>query len=378
MRIGIVAGEASGDILAAGLIKAIKQQHPDAQFEGIAGPLMIEQGCVARYDMERLSVMGLVEVLGRYRELLGIRNQLAQHFIDNPPDLFVGVDAPDFNLGLEKQLKARGIATIHYVSPSVWAWRQGRVKKIAQSVNKILTLFPFEAKFYQQHNVPVTFVGHTLADMIPMHSDTALARQALALPDSKRIVALLPGSRTSEVSRLAETFILTAQRCLAAETDLHFVTPLVNQSTREIFESALAEHAPDLPITLVEGRSREAMAAADAILLASGTATLEALLLKKPMVIAYKVNWITAFLARRLLKVESVSLPNNLAGRKVVEEYLQARATPELLAPALLQYLQNPHQAEALVHLFDDIHRQLRRGADQQAAQAVLEMIDAK
>jgi len=378
MRIGIVAGEASGDILAAGLIKEIRQRYPDAQFEGIAGPLMIEQGCLARYDMERLSVMGLVEVLGRYRELLGIRNQLAQHFIDNPPDLFVGVDAPDFNLGLEKQLKAQGIPTVHYVSPSVWAWRQGRVKKIAQSVDKILTLFPFEAKFYQQHNVAVTFVGHTLADMIPMHSNVALARQALALPEGKRIVALLPGSRVSEVSRLAETFIRTAQGCLAEEPDLHFVTPLINLSTRDIFEGALAEYAPQLPITLVEGRSRDVMAAADVVLLASGTATLEALLLKKPMVIAYKVNWITAFLARRLLKVENVSLPNNLAGRKVVEEYLQERATPELLTPALLQYLQHPHQSEALVHIFEDIHCQLRRGADQQAAQALLEMIDAR
>lgn len=377
MRIGIVAGEASGDILAAGLIQAIKQQHPTAQFEGIAGPLMIEQGCEALYDMERLSVMGIVEVLGRYRELLGIRNQLAQHFIDNPPDLFVGVDAPDFNLGLARQLKAAGIPAAHYVSPSVWAWRQGRVKKIAASVDHILTLFPFEAKFYAEHNVPVTFVGHTLADMIPMSPDVEAARETLQLPEDKRIVALLPGSRSSEVSRLAEPFILSAQRCLAEQPDLHFVTPLINENTRKLFVTALERLAPELPITLVDGRSREVMAAAEVVMLASGTATLEALLLKKPMVIAYKVNWLTAFIARRLLKVDSVSLPNNLAGRTVVEEYLQERATPDLLAPALLQYLQHPHQAEALVHIFDDIHRQLRKGADQQAAKALLEMINA-
>ncbi len=378
MRIGIVAGEASGDILAAGLIQAIKQRYPQAQFEGIAGPLMIEQGCEALYDMERLSVMGIVEVLGRYRELLGIRNRVAKHFINNPPDLFVGVDAPDFNLGLEKRLKQQGIPTAHYVSPSIWAWRQGRVKKIAQSVDMMLTLFPFEAKFYQQHQVPVTFVGHTLADRIPMIPDVTAARRALLLPDNKRIVALLPGSRGSEVSRLAEPFIRTAQQCLSAEPDLHFVVPLINQSTRTLFESALAQYAADLPVTLVDGRSREVMAAADVVLLASGTATLEALLLKKPMVIAYKVNWLTAFLARRLLQVESVSLPNNLAGRKVVEEYLQERAIPELLAPAVLQYLQNPHQSEAIIHIFEDIHRELRNGADNKAAEALLEMIDAK
>lgn len=377
MRIGIVAGEASGDILAAGLIKAIKKIHPDAQFEGIAGPLMVEHGCQVLHDMERLSVMGIVEVLGRYRELVGIRNHVAQHFIDNPPDVFVGVDAPDFNLGLEKRLKEHGIPTVHYVSPSVWAWRQGRVKKIASSVDKILTLFPFEAKFYENHDVPVTFIGHTLADMIPMTPDVNAARQALALPTDKRIVALLPGSRESEVTRLSATFIETAQRCLAKQPDLHFVTPLINSHTRQIFEKILSSHAPDLPITIIDGRSREVMCAADVILLASGTATLEALLLKKPMVVSYKVNWLTAFIARRLLKVDSVSLPNNLAGRKVVEELLQERAQPELLAPALLQYLENPHQAEALVHIFDDIHLKLRKGADEQAAKAVLEMINA-
>ncbi len=377
MRIGIVAGEASGDILAAGLIQAIKQRYPQAQFEGIAGPLMIEQGCEALYDMERLSVMGIVEVLGRYRELLGIRNRVAKHFIDNPPDLFVGIDAPDFNLGLEKRLKQQGIPTAHYVSPSIWAWRQGRVKKIAQSVDMMLTLFPFEAKFYQQHQVPVTFVGHTLADRIPMIPNVAAARRALSLPDNKRIVALLPGSRGSEVSRLAEPFIRTAQRCLSAEPGLHFVVPLINQSTRALFESTLAQCAAELPVTIIDGRSREVMTAADVVLLASGTATLEALLLKKPMVVAYKVNWLTAFLARRLLQVESVSLPNNLAGRKVVEEYLQERAIPELLAPAVLQYLQNPHQSEAVIHIFEDIHRELRNGADSKAAEALLEMMDA-
>jgi len=376
MRIGIVAGETSGDILAAGLIKAIKQRHPEAVFEGIAGPLMIEQGARALYDMERLSVMGIIEVLGRYRELLGIRQQLARYFTDNPPDLFIGVDAPDFNLGLEKRLKQHSIPTVHYVSPSVWAWRQKRVLKIAESVDLILTLFPFEAQFYQQHQVPVRFVGHTLADQIPLNVDVCGAREALGLPTQGRIMALLPGSRGSEVSRLAALFIETAKLCLAQYPDLQFVVPLVNDSTKALFQTALDEHGRDLPVTLVDGRSREVMAAADLVLLASGTATLEALLLKKPMVVAYKLNWLTAFLARRLLKVKSVSLPNNLAGRVVVQEYLQEHASPENIAPALLRYLDHPEQAETLSQVFDNIHRQLRQGADQQAAQAVLELID--
>lgn len=375
MRIGLVVGEASGDLLAANLMRAIRQRHPEAQFEGVAGPEMIAEGCHALFPAERLSVMGFSEVLGRLGELLRIRKQLYTRFVNTPPDVFIGVDAPDFNLALERKLKAAGIPTIHYVSPSVWAWRQYRVKKIARSIDMMLTLFPFEADFYREHQVPVHFVGHPLADMIPLQCDSAPARQALGLAPEGRVVALLPGSRVSEVARLAPVFLETARRCTEAVPGLRFVVPMVNEQTEQVLRCAQAAICPALPLTVIRGRSREVMAAADVILLASGTAALEAMLLKRPMVVSYRVSAFTAFLARRLLKVPYVSLPNLLARQPLIKELLQEDAVAEKLAPALLELLQNPVLSGQLQQAFTDIHLALRQDAGSRAAEAVLELV---
>jgi len=374
MRFGIVAGEASGDLLGAGLIAAIKQRHPDAVFEGIAGPQMIAAGAVSLYPMERLSVMGLVEVLGRYRELIGIRRRLAEHFLANPPDVFIGIDAPDFNLGLERRLREAGIKTAHYVSPSVWAWRQRRVKKIARSTDLMLTLFPFEASFYEQHHVPVRFVGHHLADTIPLEVDKSVARRALDLPATGEILALLPGSRSSELRYLAADFIGAARWLCARRPGLTVVAPLVNAERRAQFEAVLAEQDAPPSLILVDGHSREVMAAADVVLLASGTAALEAMLLKRPMVVAYRLAALTYWLVKRMIKVDKVSLPNLLAGEHLVPELIQHDATPERLGAAVLSYLENPQAAAAVNVRFDEIHRDLRRNASEQAAEAILQL----
>lgn len=379
LRFGIVAGEASGDLLGAGLIAAIKQRYPEAVFEGIAGPQMIAAGADSLFPMDRLSVMGIVEVLGRYRELLGIRRQLAIYFKQNPPDAFIGIDAPDFTLGLEKQLRIAGIKTVHYVSPSVWAWRQGRVKKIAASTDLMLTLFPFEARFYQQYQVPVHFVGHPLADTVPLAVDKQAARQQLNLPTDTEILALLPGSRSNELHYLAQPFIETACWLQARRPGLGFVVPLANPERRIQFEQAMTEikaQGRELPrLTLVDGQSREVMAAADVVLLASGTAALEAMLLKRPMVVAYKLAPLTYWLARRLVKVENVSLPNLLANETLVPELIQHEATPENLGQKVLAYFENPAIMDDLNQRFTDIHRTLRQGASQQAADAILQKI---
>jgi len=382
LRFGIVAGEASGDLLGAGLITAIKQQHPDAIFEGIAGPQMIAAGASSFFPMDRLSVMGIVEVLGRYRELLGIRRQLATHFKQNPPDAFIGIDAPDFTLGLEKQLRIAGIKTVHYVSPSVWAWRQRRVKKIAASTDLMLTLFPFEASFYEKYQVPVRFVGHPLADTIPLVVDKQAARQQLGLSADADVLALLPGSRSNELHYLAQPFIETACWLHARRPTLEFVVPLSNNERRVQFEQAMAQvkaQGSDLPkLTLVDGQSREVMAAADVVLLASGTAALEAMLLKRPMVVAYKLAPLTYWLAKRLVKVENVSLPNLLANESLVPELIQHEATPENLGQTLLDYFDNPATMEKLNHRFDDIHQTLRQDASKQAADAILNLLAQK
>jgi lipid-A-disaccharide synthase len=374
IRIGIVAGETSGDLLGAGLINAIRRRYPDAVFEGIAGPKMIAAGCSAIYPAEKLAVMGFVEVLRHLRELLAIRAHLFNHFTANPPDLYIGIDAPDFNLALERRLKEAGISAMHYVSPSVWAWRRGRLKKIGHSVDRMLTLFPFEAELYRQHNIPVTFVGHPLADQIPLEIDRQAVRQQLGLPDGKRVIALLPGSRRSEMRFLGADFIRAAHWLSRQHSDLHFVVPLVNTALRQMFEAFLREEGSDLPITLLDGHSHEAMAAADAVLLASGTATLEALLLKRPMVVAYRLAPVTYWLAKRLLRVPWYSLPNNLAGRKLVEEITQDEVTGENLGRALLELLDRP-AGEEQRRIYDEIHQQLRRDASERAADAVLAQI---
>lgn len=376
LRFGIVAGEASGDLLGASLIKAIKQQFPDSIFEGIAGPAMIEQGAKSLFPMDRLSVMGIVEVLGRYRELHGIRQKLAEHFKNNPPDVFIGIDAPDFNLGLEQRLHDANIKTVHYVSPSVWAWRQGRVKKIHKSTDLMLTLFPFEAEFYKEHHIPVSFVGHPLADIIPLQTDKISAREKLSIPLEGDVLALLPGSRSNELQYLGEVFLEAVKWLKKELPNLEVVIPLANKNRRQQFEEILKKTNDAPSLKLIDGQSREVMASADVILLASGTAALEAMLLKKPMVVAYKLSPITYWIAKWLVKVENVSLPNLLARETLVPEYIQHEATPENLGRAVLAYFKSTEKTEILHQRFNDIHQSLRQDASNKAADSVLSLID--
>ncbi len=383
LRIGIVAGEASGDILGADLMRAIKERHSDVSFEGVGGPLMIAQGFNSHWPMDRLSVMGFVEPLKRLPELLRMRSGLKKHFISNPPDLFLGIDSPDFTLNIELALRKVGVLTAHYVSPSVWAWRQGRVKKIAKAVDRMLTLFPFEAEFYHQHSVPVTFVGHPLADQFPVSPDElelqkAEARAALGFSAEDTIVALLPGSRGGEVRKLAIPFIETARWCLHQRKELKFVLPAANSGRKLQLQAILQEQAKGLPITLVDGQSQTVMAAADVVLMASGTTTLEALLLKKPMVVAYRFAGLTFAIVSRLVKSPYFSLPNLLAGEELIPEVLQDDVRPEMLGPLILERLQDKEKHALLVQRFTDIHQQIRLNASDRAADVLLKMIDKK
>jgi len=376
MRIALVAGEASGDILGAGLMRALKSRNPAIQFEGIGGPLMAAEGLLSRVPMERLSVMGLVEVLGRLRELLRIRRQLGDHWLASPPDVFIGIDAPDFNLGLEQRLRAGGIPTVHYVSPSVWAWREGRVKKIARAVDLILCLLPFEVPFYDRHRVDARFVGHTLADDIPLEPDVTAARTALGLAQDATYIALLPGSRGGEVERLGPLFLDAAEHCLRRSPQLQFLLPAANAARRAQIEQQLAGRK--LPLTLVDGRSREVMLASDAVLLASGTAALEGMLLKKPMVVAYRFAALSWAIISRLVKVRFVALPNLLADEELVPELLQHDATPDKLAASLLAQLEDEPRRAALQARFVQLHQQLRQNASARSAEAVLALIAAR
>ena len=369
IRVALVAGEASGDILGSGLMQAIKQRYPDAEFIGVGGARMEAEGLKSYFPMERLAVMGLVEVLGRLFELLGRRRQLARDLIAVQPDVFIGIDAPDFNLGLELKLRRAGIKTVHYVSPSVWAWRQKRVLKIREACDLMLTLFPFEAQFYDEQQVPVRFVGHPLADAIPQQADRAAAREALDLPQDEPVVALMPGSRGGEVARLGELFLEAAIRLRALRPGVRFLLPCATPERREQLEQMLAGR--DLPLTLLNGRSHEALAACDAVLIASGTATLEALLYKRPMVVAYRVAPLTYRILKRLVKSPYISLPNLLAERLLVPELIQDAATPEALAQAVAPLIDG---GQVQTEGFDVIHRALRRDASQSAADAVLKL----
>ncbi|PHN56638.1 lipid-A-disaccharide synthase [Pseudomonas viridiflava] len=370
LRIALVAGEASGDILGSDLMRAIKARHPDAEFIGVGGPLMEAQGMQSYFPMERLSVMGLVEVLGRLRELLARRKLLVQTLIDEKPDVFIGIDAPDFTLNIELQLRRAGIKTVHYVSPSVWAWRQKRVLKIREGCDLMLTLLPFEARFYEEKGVPVRFVGHPLADTIPLESDRAAARTELGLMGDGPVVALMPGSRGGEVGRLGALFFDAAERLLIQRPTMRFVLPCASPQRRTQIEELL--QGRDLPITLLDGRSHVALAACDAVLIASGTATLEALLYKRPMVVAYRMAPVTFWVLKRLVKSPYVSLPNLLAQRLLVPELLQDAATPEALAETLLPLID---EGQAQTQGFDEIHQTLRRDASNQAADAVLGLL---
>lgn len=372
MRIGIVAGEVSGDLLGAGLMRELKRLHGgDIRFEGIGGPHMQAEGCTSLYPMEWLSLIGF-EGLSRLPRILQVRRALVRRFLRDPPDLFIGVDVPDFNLALERRLRAAGICTVHYVSPTVWAWRRWRIHKIRRATSLMLTLFPFEARYYREHGVPVAFVGHPMADEIGARLSRRELRQRLGLPADGPIVALLPGSRLNELKRHADLFVRTAQWLHARYPQITFIAPFVDTDTRTIFELALERcAATGLPLMRREGRSREVMAAADLVLLASGTAALEAALLGRPMVVTYRVSWLSALLIRLFAHVRYYSLPNHLAGRELVPELMQDRATPENLGRALEYYLTHPRQARAMQRALGRIRRMLCCGADRRAALAV-------
>ncbi len=378
VRIAMVAGEASGDLLASHLMDALKERLPGARFFGIGGPRMEGRGFDAWWPAETLAVRGYVEVLKHYREIAGIRRQLKKRLLQDRPDVFIGVDAPDFNLGLETDLKARGIRTIHYVSPSIWAWRGGRIKKMQRAVSKVLALFPMEPPLYQKEGIPVAYVGHPMADTIPLTTDRLAVRERLGLPAAVPIFALLPGSRQSELQYMAATFVQTAK--LIRERHLPqaiFVVPLATRETRLMFEQAIYDQgAADVPFRLLFGHAQDALGAADVSLVASGTATLEAALIKRPLVVTYKMARGSYWLMKRMGYQPYVGLPNILAGRFVVPEILQDEATAENLAEALVKLYADKAGAAELEEVFTDIHLQLRQNTAQKAADAVIECLN--
>ncbi|MDO7083284.1 lipid-A-disaccharide synthase [Pseudocolwellia sp. AS88] len=371
--IGIVVGEHSGDTLGEGLIIALKRTYPNAKFVGIGGPKMINQGFESLFAMDELSVMGIVEVLGRLKRLLHVRKSVVQYFTDNKPDVFIGIDAPDFNLTLEEKLKQKGIKTVQYVSPSVWAWREKRIFKIARATHMVLSLLPFEKKFYDKHNVPCTFVGHSLADDIPLVSDKLVARDELNLPHDRKILALMPGSRGGELAKLVEPFLQSALKLAEKDKDLLFIAPMISQKRAEQFIALKNEIAPNLPVEIIINQTHKVMAASDCLLTASGTVTLEAALIKRPMVITYKFNFITYMLAKWLVKLKWFSLPNLLANETLVPELLQDEVVPEKIVPLLQKFL-NEDQS-GLNEKFMTIHQSLKQDASEKAAQAVIELI---
>ena len=376
VRIAIVAGEASGDLLASHSIEALRARLPNAQFFGIGGPKMVARGFDSWFPLESLAVRGYIEVLKHYREISGIRSELKRRLLANPPDVFIGVDAPDFNLALEKSLKRRGIATVHYVGPSIWAWRGKRIHKIGAAVSRILALFPFEPALYEKQGIPVTYVGHPLADMLPVDDGRNEARQLLGLADQQAVFALLPGSRQSELQYMAETFIETARAIHKRLPDALFLVPLATRETRLLFETALYRcDARELPIRMLFGHAHDAMKASDAVLVASGTATLEAALLKRPMAIAYKMASFSYRLMRRMGYLPYVGLPNILAGKFVVPEFIQDDATPENMAQALLNFYSDKRTCALIADEFLDIHLQLKQNTAEKAARAVIDSL---
>ena len=377
-RIAMVAGEASGDQLGAHLIAALQARRPGLRFGGIGGPRMAAHGFEASVPMDRLAVRGYTEALRHYREIMRIRRRLGDALLEDPPGLFIGVDASDFNLDLERRLKEAGVPTVHYVSPSVWAWRGWRVRRVARSATHLLVMFPFEPALYAKVGVPVTYVGHPLADVIPLDVDKEAARAQLRLPSRKLVIALLPGSRRSELAHMAEAFVLAAHRLRQEIPEVHFLCPLATRETRDLFEAMLHAHQrTDLPLTLLFGHSHEALAAADLALVASGTATLEAALFKTPMVITYRQSPLSWALQRRMLYLPYVGMPNILAGERLVPELLQGRATPAALSAALLELSRDTGQQRRQVERFREFHLQLRQNTAEKAADAVLGVLDA-
>jgi len=374
MKIGIVANEPSGDWLGAAVLRALRAQVPDARLVGVAGPRMQAAGCESLIPMEQLSVMGLTEVLRHLYELLRIRRKLTRTLLAWRPDVFIGVDAPDFNLGLERRLRKAGIRTVHLVSPTIWAWRAGRVKTIRHSADLLLSIFPFEEAFLRGHGVPARYIGHPLADEISPQADPTPARTRLGIPPEGQVLALLPGSRVSELRLLAGPFLQTAHWCLERHPGLRFAIPLVTPTLRELFTSILRREAPELPVILVDGRGRDVIAAADCVLTASGTATLEALLINRPMVVGYRMNPMTYHLLSglNLVKVPYAAMANLLVGRELAPEFIQDRCRADLLGPAVLNFLKDGDRVSEIQSAYREIHGRLRRNAAHQAAAAVL------
>ncbi|MDH2925260.1 lipid-A-disaccharide synthase [Nicoletella semolina] len=380
--IAIVAGEVSGDILGAGLINALKNHYPYARFIGVAGEKMQQAGCETLFNMEELSVMGLVEVIKHLPRLLKRRQEVVQTMLAIKPDIFIGIDAPDFNLGIEAKLKAKGIKTIHYVSPSVWAWRQNRIHKIAEATDLMLAFLPFEKAFYDRFNVPCRFIGHTMADAIPLYPDRQKACQQLQLNENQRYVAILVGSRASELNFLTEPFLQAAELLKTTYPDIQFLVPLVSKTRLAQFEALKAKVAPDLEVIPLIGQARNAMIIAQATLLASGTAALEAMLCKSPMVVGYKMKPATYWLAKRIVKTDYISLPNLLANAPLVPELIQDQCSPKNLAQHLSVYLSTATDEKAATTLlkqrFIELHQHIQCNADEQAAQAVVDLLEGE
>jgi len=379
VSLALVAGEVSGDMLAARLLAGLRPHLPNARFHGIGGPRMIEQGLVSDVPIETLTVRGLFEIIPRYREIKGIQNRLRDRLLAERPAAFIGADYPGFNLGLEEQLRAGGIPTLHFVGPQIWAWRGGRIKKIQRAVSHMLVIFPFEEQIYKDAGVPVTYIGHPLAETIPLVPDTAGARAALGLAPDARVVAILPGSRMGELKYLAETFVRAASLLAKRDPGLTFVVPMAGDKQRAYFNEIVAKAGlQDVPLMLLDGQSHTAIAAADAVLVASGTATLEVALFKKPMVIAYKVMRASWELMRHMGYLPWIGLPNILAREWVVPEYLQHAATPEALADAVWAQLNDSALRDRLAARFTGMHHSLLRNSAQESAQAVLQVIGSR
>lgn len=377
LRIALCAGEASGDGLGAGLIEALKQRFPDAEFAGIGGDAMRAAGCDTWFDANALAVMGLAEVLRHLPRLLRLRKAFRQRVLDWKPDVYVGIDAPDFNLGIERWLKERGVRTVHYVSPSVWAWREKRAEKIGLSADRVLCLFPMEPPIYARHGIDACFVGHPMADDIPLQPDRAAARAALGLPGDAPILAVLPGSRLGEIQRLAPAFFDAARRVAAEIPGLQVVVPAANAACRQALEAQFSAHGADAAWHLLDGRARTALIASDVVLLASGTATLEAMLCKRPMVVGYRIAPLTYRIVKGLglLKVERYALPNVLAGEDIAPERMQDECTPEHLAADVMRWFDSPADVAALQPTYDRLHALLRQDASARAADAVAGLI---
>lgn len=375
MRIAIVAGEISGDRLGAGLIRAIKQTHPDADFVGIGGEAMIKEGCRSLFSLDQLSVMGLVEVLGQYRSLRAIQHQLIQEFTHNPPDVFVGIDYKEFNLSLSAKLKAQGIKTVQYVSPQIWAWRPWRVKRIAKQVDQILSVLPFEPAYYDGHDVKVDFIGHPLADAIPLETDDTGIRRKLHLDPDVKVIALLPGSRKKEWEYHMRLFLDVAVWCQTRRPDTQFLIALVNDRAEAAFKTSLESYAePPKNLRPLIGQAQDVISASNVVLCVSGTATLEIMLLKRPMVIAYRMAWLTYQIAKHLVKLPYIGLPSLLAGKKTAPEFIQEAATVPALGQALFDWIDNQQETQNTMQLYDQIHREMRKNADETAAKVVLEL----